>query len=74
MKIAGWLWANLFLPLCVTLGIGALASQALEAWLRQRGYIDHPENLIAIVVAWLGDQTKAWWLIPVGAMLPCAPS
>jgi hypothetical protein len=72
-KVADWLWSNVLLPLLTVLGIGTLASQALEKWLRQQGYLDHPEALIAVVVAWLGDQSKTWWLLPAGAVLLLAP-
>jgi hypothetical protein len=55
------------------LGLGTIASQALDAWLRRNGYVDHPESLIAIIVAWLADLTKSWWLLPIGAILLLVP-
>jgi hypothetical protein len=72
-KIAGWLWSNVFVPLCAALGLGTLASQALDSWLRRQGYLDHPETVIAAAIAWLGDQSKSWWLLPICAVLLIAP-
>jgi hypothetical protein len=72
-KILGWVWSNVLVPLMTVLGIGTIASQALDAWLRRNGYIEHPESLIATVVAWLADQTKSWWLLPLGAILLLIP-
>jgi hypothetical protein len=72
-QIASWIWSNVILPLFGFLGLGALASQAFDSWLRQRGYLDHPETLIATVVAWLGDQAKSWWLLPICALALIAP-
>lgn len=73
-KIAGWVWSHVVVPVCAALGLGAFASQALDSWLRRQGYLDHPETAIAAVVAWLGDQSKSWWLLPVCAVLLIAPS
>lgn len=72
-RIVGWLWSNVFVPLCAALGLGTLASQALDSWLRGQGYLDHPETAIAAAVAWLGDQSKSWWLLPACTVLLIAP-
>lgn len=63
-QIAGWL-----LALGSTLGLGGLVSQALGNWLRQQGYLEHPETAIAAIFAWLGDLSKSWWLLPICAIL-----
>lgn len=72
-KVLGWTWSNVLIPLMTALGLSTIGSQALDAWLRRNGYIEHPESLIAIVVAWLADQTKSWWLLPIGAILLLIP-
>ncbi len=72
-KILEWTWSNVLIPLMTALGLGTIASQALDAWLRRNGYIEHPESLIAIIVAWLADQTRSWWLLPIAALLLLIP-
>lgn len=71
LKLPFWIGGAL-----VALGIvgaGGVLPQMLENWLRHQGYIDHPENAAASVVAWLADPGKSWWLIPISAALLAAP-
>ena len=71
-KLAKWVWITIG-SISAFFGLSGLGSMMLENWLRSRGYIEHPENAVSRLIAWIADPAQSWWLLPVSVALIAAP-
>jgi len=54
-------------------GASGIASIMLQNWLRNKGFLDHPEDGLTRLVAWITNPARATWILAICVVLVVLP-
>jgi hypothetical protein len=68
-----WL-GNALVAIVAFFGLGGLVPIMLQNWLRNAGYLEHPEAGFSQLLAWITDPKNSVWITPLSIVLVAAPA